>query len=101
MEIKLTPSQADYIEWALSPMEDFFGTEDMIEMVGREFGPEDFPKLMNNILTLPDPTHKEIMEDLLYRLDTQVRDMARSEPPEIERAATRVVNNLIAKLKGN
>lgn len=81
--VKLTLQQADQVEWALEPMTDFWcSDEGANERGGRVHPLNHLPVLM------PDGTRKtsrilelsqddEINGDLLYRLEIQLRDMAR------------------------
>ncbi len=96
--VKLTLSQQEAVEWAIGPMHDHWCTEDGAHARdGKVYGDCDLPRVlagMNGesrktadrlILT----SHGEISEDLLYRLEEQLPDMARQAPgdQEIQRAS--------------
>jgi len=74
VRLTLSPSEVDAAEWALDPMEDskeeLFG-DDVI-----------LPELKGNILIVYK--NKEVLEDLIYRLTHQVKNMFEKIPKDHE-----------------
>lgn len=83
LRVKLTLAQAEVVAWAIAPMSDHWTTEDGANARNGEVIPEsDLPRLE------PDGTRKtsvilvlsprdDVNDDLLYRLEEQLPDMAR------------------------
>lgn len=71
----LTKKQLELVEWALGPMADFWCTEEgAYERDGEVYQESDLPRIQFGQLFLS--TVEEINEDLLYRLEEQLPDMA-------------------------
>lgn len=74
IKIALTPAEKDAADWAIDPMEDskdeLFG-EDAI-----------LPRIEGNFLVLHK--NKDVLEDLIYRLTEQAKDMYRKIPKDHE-----------------
>lgn len=83
LRVKLTLAQAEAVAWAIAPMSDHWTTEDGADARDGDVIPgSDLPRIV------PDGTRKtskililsprdEVNEDLLYRLEEQLPDMAR------------------------
>ena len=79
--VKLTLAQVEQVEWALSPMPDYWCTEHGAHERDGEVLPDTaIPtiaphKQTSRLLVLS--AYREVNEDLLYRLEDQLPDMAR------------------------
>jgi len=81
--ISMTPAQKDQAEWALDPMGDFATDGEADE---RLYGEGDLPTIDGAVLTFPRPS--VAVDDILYRLTEQLRDMADQAGERYPRAAT-------------
>lgn len=74
VRLTLSPEEVDAAEWALDPMtdskEELFGDDAIL------------PELKGNVLVLHK--NKDVLEDLIYRLTIQVRDMFETIPKDHE-----------------
>jgi hypothetical protein len=82
IKVKLTLQQADQVDWALGALVDHWTTNEEIDEPETIEDVEDMPKLVadgdrktTKILILSP--HDHVNRDLLYRLETQLPDMAR------------------------
>lgn len=78
-QIKITPTQADAVKWAMSALEEYWCDHDAEGVTENDFpnGIPDswtFPTIDGDILTLSD--WDEINDDLAYRIGTQLVEMA-------------------------
>lgn len=75
MAVHLTKAQMDAVAWALDPMSDYWCSEEGAHERDGEVYPESaLPCIKHEDLFLS--TVPEINEDLLYRLEEQLPDMA-------------------------
>ncbi len=92
INVILTPGEKDAADWAIEPMEDskdeLFGADAIL------------PRIEGNILVLHK--NKDIIEDLIYRLSVQVRDMFDGIPKDHEDYDANFIKSsktLVSKLK--
>jgi len=72
MLIKLTPRQRGIAEWAIDPMEDYF--KEQFESGEMIYMPE-MPSIRKDTDIFELPEDKEIVGDLLYRLENLFQDI--------------------------
>jgi hypothetical protein len=77
--LTVTAVQASLIDWAIGGMDDYAESED-----NEGYGPEDVPRVEG--LTVIFPTSNvEMIDDLLYRLEDQLPDVADAADTAAER----------------
>ncbi len=100
MAITLTKAQADHVAWALDPMVDHWTTPDGAHDRGGDVLPESaLPILRGRVLEV-DHVTTDVVEDLLYRLEVQLPDVADAEGvrlPAADRAASKIRNAVDAR----
>ena len=75
VQVRISPSEAAIVSWALSPMLEYWCKESgAYERGGEQYSPNDMPKIDSGILTL-SPV-QEINEDLEYRITEQLYGMS-------------------------
>ncbi len=73
MNIKLTKHQADFVSWALDPMDDYFA--DLVRD-GEIAAIPTLPVMEGNIFKWEPPYSDDVLRDLEYRLTEQAQDIA-------------------------
>jgi hypothetical protein len=104
LRVKLTLQQADQVEWALGPMEDFWCTDEGAHERGdRKYPANHLPILIpdgdrktSKILELSQ--NDDINSDLLYRLEVQLKDMADEETGK-DRGASKAGRNAALRIR--
>ena len=78
--ITLTPQQAEWVDWALAVMPEYWEPgSDAADEAGFTEAP-DMPILIDRHLSVED-VHIDVMDDLLYRLTVQATDISDSSCP--------------------
>jgi len=95
--IPMTRGERDWAEWAIGGMPDY--PEGREEMYGRDVPDSEMPRIEGMELIVPaDP---EVLDDLLYRLEEQARDVAAGDATEqVTAARMRPAQALAAKIRG-
>ncbi len=100
LECKLTPQQEDQVRWALDAMHDYARATESDGSPVVDFGPDDLPRVEKHVLKMPNTKEgKHAAEDLLYRLEIQLPDMAVSEPYSEVGGDLRAADNAADKIR--
>ena len=96
--ILLSPAETDWVDWALGDMYDHWCTEDGAYYRDGELYDEDkLPQLNGNVFIM-SPIF-EIMEDILYRLETQAEACSQTDANSNQQAAARCRSAFTAAAK--
>jgi len=90
----VTRVEREILEWAMDAMEDFWASDPDDDGIEHEL-----PRLDHGKLVLPDDD--DVIDDLLYRLEEQLSDMAEQECEQkrAARGAAKAGRNLAEKVR--
>jgi hypothetical protein len=109
-QIKFTAAEADVWDWAVDPAREYWEDDD-----GRDDGKhfdESPVRFTENGIAQYDDSDPEVIEDMIYRIGTQLREMAREQGgfhpdgrPDADAVEARsilpVINRVVRKMKAS